>query len=138
MRRGFMLRPDLVNDPACQRLPGKEFARLFMAAARGEQNIFSRFVKPWNLRPPMCEWIKIRERIFRRDNYTCAYCGIRGVALECDHIVPLSRGGPNSDDNLTTACRRCNQSKRDKTVEEWRAQRGKGTVVSVVSQRLRH
>lgn len=72
------------------------------------------------LRPPPREWRIIRQRIFARDNYTCSYCGMRGGPLECDHITPIARGGSNHDGNLTTACRPCNQSKSDRTVEEWR------------------
>lgn len=71
-----------------------------------------------NLRPPQNEWSKIRIRVFYRDNFTCGYCGSKGGKLECDHIVPVSRGGSNEDDNLLTACRTCNRRKRDRTPEE--------------------
>lgn len=54
------------------------------------------------------------------DGYTCQYCGERGKRLECDHVVPVSRGGSNEHENLVTACFACNRSKRAKTVEEWR------------------
>lgn len=73
-----------------------------------------------DMRPHATVWRVIRERIFRRDDYTCAYCGVRGVSLECDHVVPVARGGGHEDENLTTACRACNRSKRDKLVSEWR------------------
>lgn len=46
-----------------------------------------------DMRPHVTVWSVIRERIFRRDDYTCAYCGTRGVSLECDHVVPVARGG---------------------------------------------
>lgn len=72
------------------------------------------------LRPHHLVWRVIRERIFQRDNYTCSYCGAHGVKLECDHIVPVARGGLHEDSNLTTACRACNRSKRDKLLTEWR------------------
>ena len=75
------------------------------------------------LRPSADIWRATRGRIFERDNYTCVYCGKRGVKLECDHVHPVSRGGSNDDDNLATACFDCNRSKRNKTVEEWRAQK---------------
>jgi 5-methylcytosine-specific restriction endonuclease McrA len=74
------------------------------------------------LRPPIDEWKAIRKRIFERDNYTCTYCGARSGELECDHVYPVSRGGNNSDNNLTTACKKCNRDKGSKTVEEWMAQ----------------
>lgn len=73
-----------------------------------------------DLRPSAEVWMKTRERIFMRDDYTCAYCDERGGRLECDHVVPVSRGGSNSDDNLVTACFYCNRSKRDKLLGEWR------------------
>lgn len=73
-----------------------------------------------DMRPHATAWRVIRERIFLRDDYTCAYCGARGVSLECDHVVPVARGGGHEDENLTTACRACNRSKRDKLVSEWR------------------
>lgn len=72
-------------------------------------------------RPCSHVWSVIRSRIFKRDDYTCQYCGERGKKLECDHVVPVSRGGAHSDDNLVTACFSCNRSKRDKLVSEWRA-----------------
>lgn len=72
-------------------------------------------------------WNKMRKDIFTRDNYTCYYCGVRGGVLEVDHIHPVSKGGNNDYGNLATACLKCNRSKRDKTVEEfrqWQARKG--------------
>ena len=71
-------------------------------------------------RPSTYLWNAIRARIFKRDNYTCTYCGKKGKRLECDHIVPVSRGGDHVDDNLTTSCFDCNRSKNDKLISEWR------------------
>lgn len=71
-------------------------------------------------RPPAHVWRSLRSQIFERDDYTCQYCGDRGVHLHCDHIVPVSRGGSNDISNLATSCQRCNQSKGCKTIEEWR------------------
>ena len=64
-------------------------------------------------------WAEIRAAIFARDGFRCTYCGSEGGRLECDHIVPMSRGGGHEPENLTTACASCNRSKRDKTLEEW-------------------
>ena len=74
-----------------------------------------------SLRPTPAEWRIIRQRIFKRDDYTCQYCQRRGVSLQCDHVIPVTRGGGHSDDNLVTACKPCNQAKRDKIVSiaEW-------------------
>ena len=54
-----------------------------------------------------------RFRIFKRDNFTCTYCGSQSpdVVLHVDHILPVSRGGTNKEDNLVTACDSCNLGK---------------------------
>ena len=56
---------------------------------------------------------KTRFEIFKRDNFTCQYCGkcVPSVILEVDHIIPVSKGGENSKDNLITACFECNRGK---------------------------
>lgn len=61
-----------------------------------------------------------RKEIFERDGYRCTYCGTSDGPFECDHIVPVSRGGTNDNSNLTTACVSCNRNKRAMTVAEWR------------------
>jgi hypothetical protein len=43
----------------------------------------------------------------------CSYCGVRGVSLTRDHIVPRSAGGPTFGWNTALACRPCNQLKDD-------------------------
>lgn len=58
-----------------------------------------------------------RRNIFKRDNHTCAYCG-SSDDLTVDHIVPKSKGGLNTWDNLITACRSCNNRKDDLSLEE--------------------
>ena len=68
-------------------------------------------------------WYAIRNRVFVRDNYTCTYCGKVGGKLEADHIIPVSAGGTDELKNLTTACRRCNRQKKDKSVNEFLAWR---------------
>lgn len=70
------------------------------------------------LRLPNDVWSPIRTRIFERDGYACQYCGTRDGRLECDHRIPLSRGGSDHDDNLVTACLSCNRSKGARTPEE--------------------
>jgi HNH endonuclease len=61
-------------------------------------------------------------KLFKRDRYTCAYCG--GVfpehELEREHIVPSSRGGRDTWMNVVSACRPCNQLKGAKKPEEAR------------------
>lgn len=58
-----------------------------------------------------------RRNIMHRDRYTCQYCGRRGD-LTIDHIIPRSRGGKDTWDNVTAACRRCNALKGCRTPKE--------------------
>lgn len=56
---------------------------------------------------------KTRFEVFKRDSFTCQYCGATAptVVLEIDHIVPVAGGGDNGLLNLATACRPCNSGK---------------------------
>jgi len=55
----------------------------------------------------------------------CAYCGAR-EADTFDHVIPLSRGGEHSINNVLPACRPCNERKHASTPDEWRARTRKG------------
>ncbi|MEC7434681.1 MAG: HNH endonuclease, partial [Actinomycetota bacterium] len=57
-----------------------------------------------------------RRAVFARDDYQCQYCGAHADSI--DHILPRSRGGHHSWENLVAACKPCNLSKRDRTPEE--------------------
>jgi len=59
-----------------------------------------------------------RRNILRRDNNQCQYCGKISSPLTLDHIIPRSRGGMDTWDNLVTACVRCNNRKGNQTPEE--------------------
>ena len=56
---------------------------------------------------------KKRFEIFKRDLFSCQYCGSKppNVLLEVDHILPVSKGGKNHDANLITSCFDCNRGK---------------------------
>ena len=58
-----------------------------------------------------------RQNIFKRDEFKCLYCGSE-KNLTIDHIMPSSRGGSNSWENLATCCKGCNNKKDNKTPEE--------------------
>jgi 5-methylcytosine-specific restriction endonuclease McrA len=64
----------------------------------------------------------MRMRIFLRDRFACQYCGVKGTAgdLTLDHILPRSRGGRSTPDNLCASCKRCNNRKGDRTPAEAR------------------
>jgi 5-methylcytosine-specific restriction endonuclease McrA len=59
-----------------------------------------------------------KREIFRRDKYTCQYCGTRGINLTIDHVVPRRLGGIHSWENLVTACASCNHRKGGRTIEQ--------------------
>lgn len=59
-----------------------------------------------------------RREIFRRDGYTCQYCGVQTHALTMDHVIPRHRGGTHTWENLVSACPSCNRRKGGRTPEE--------------------
>jgi|TARA_R110000823_G_C15896979_1_gene496562 5-methylcytosine-specific restriction endonuclease McrA len=62
-----------------------------------------------------------RRNVYNRDNYTCQYCSIRAKTkfdLTLDHIVPKSRGGPKTWDNIVSSCHQCNEKKGARTPKE--------------------
>ncbi len=61
-----------------------------------------------------------RRQLYRRDHFTCQYCGARpgSPELSIDHIVPRSRGGKATWVNCVLACVRCNRRKADRTPQE--------------------
>lgn len=60
------------------------------------------------------------KNLFRRDLNTCAYCGriYPDHKLNRDHIIPVSKGGPDTWMNCTTSCKVCNWEKDDRTPEQ--------------------
>jgi 5-methylcytosine-specific restriction endonuclease McrA len=70
------------------------------------------------VRVPYKEIPLTRRNIFFRDGHICQYCRYRGEDLTLDHVVPRSRGGVDSWENLVTACVRCNVKKGNRTPKE--------------------
>lgn len=58
-----------------------------------------------------------KQEVFRRDNYTCQYCGHTGKELTLDHVIPRRLGGSHTWENLVTACRQCNHRKGGRMAE---------------------
>lgn len=61
-----------------------------------------------------------RRNIYKRDRYTCQYCGAQpgSEELTIDHVQPRSRGGTSTWDNCVLACMVCNKRKADRTPTE--------------------
>lgn len=58
-----------------------------------------------------------RRNVFRRDRFTCQYCGIRpgSEELTIDHVMPRAQGGVSSWTNCVLACVTCNRTKANRT-----------------------
>jgi 5-methylcytosine-specific restriction endonuclease McrA len=59
-----------------------------------------------------------RHEVFRRDNYTCQYCGRHNIPLTVDHILPKHLGGQHTWTNVVAACPGCNHYKGGRRLEE--------------------
>jgi len=57
--------------------------------------------------------VRVRFEVFKRDRFTCSYCGKSppNVLLEVDHVIPRAAGGSDDIENLTTSCQDCNRGK---------------------------
>jgi 5-methylcytosine-specific restriction endonuclease McrA len=73
----------------------------------------------------LCHYVRVpfqarmalnRRAVFARDGHRCQYCG--ASAENIDHVIPRSKGGPHSWDNVVASCRPCNTRKRDRLLEE--------------------
>lgn len=71
----------------------------------------SKVERQWKL-PPVG-----RREVLKRDGHTCQYCGSR-KRLTLDHVIPKSKGGSHTWDNVVTACEPCNLKKGDRFLPE--------------------
>ena len=83
---------------------------------------FNEHYMEWKINNTKSDISKVlRDRILERDNYTCQYCGKSRwkdeIKLEVDHIIPISKGGTDNINNLTTSCRKCNRQKMNKILK---------------------
>lgn len=84
---------------------------------------YKTFVRPLIIR--LINYVKFRVknirvnriRIYKRDGHTCVYCGSK-KNLTIDHVIPKSKGGKNTWNNLVTCCSGCNLYKGDRTPEQ--------------------
>ena len=65
--------------------------------------------------------LNLRRRVLERDGYHCVYCDedLRESEIHMDHVIPESKGGPTSYDNLQVTCRKCNLAKGVLTESEF-------------------
>jgi hypothetical protein len=98
-----------------------EYAHLIAKGAGFEGNyafIMNRYQK---LKKGEIQWSDIarEDRILvERGKTACVYCGAE-ADLSWDHLIPVSKGGPNIISNQVVACRSCNSSKGNKDIFEW-------------------
>jgi 5-methylcytosine-specific restriction endonuclease McrA len=71
-----------------------------------------------NIRVPRVALQPTRTNILLRDEDTCQYCGKRSRDLTLDHIIPRSRGGQSTWENLVASCKACNGRKGSHLLKE--------------------
>ena len=62
---------------------------------------------------------RVAWKVYKRDDYTCQYCGITGIPLTVDHLVLWEEGGPTTEANLVTSCKKCNKTRGNTPYAEW-------------------
>lgn len=111
VKRAFLLlylkKADLLNEVASQRLRTVSASYPFPSVIK-----VSNYVTV-----PYRGVVLSRHNIFRRDSYTCQYCGTKSD-LTLDHLIPRSKGGKSNWTNLVTACKSCNAKKGDYALED--------------------
>jgi 5-methylcytosine-specific restriction endonuclease McrA len=86
-------------------------------AARGPYDRPAVIILTRYVRMPNSRRIPVTRRgVLRRDAFRCAYCGAHAATI--DHVLPRSRGGADSWENLVACCQRCNNTKGDRTPQE--------------------
>ena len=57
--------------------------------------------------------LNLRRRVLERDGYYCVFCDedLHDAEIHMDHVIPESKGGPTTYDNLQVTCRKCNLAK---------------------------
>lgn len=103
------------NAEQADGLASPDVAEIFAAMERRwEQQSKARSVR----RAEMA--VGLRFSVFMRDGFCCRYCGMGagdGAILHADHVMPASKGGPTTIDNLVTSCLECNLGKSNKLLQ---------------------
>lgn len=82
--------------------------------------------------------VRLRFEVFKRDRFTCVYCGRTppAVLLEIDHVLPRAAGGADGMDNLITSCADCNRGKGAVLLDEGRAPAISRAQVGALEERV--
>ena len=70
------------------------------------------------VRIPYKEIPLTRRNLMYRDHYRCQYCNAKTIDLTIDHVIPRSRGGSDTWENVVACCQKCNVKKGDRTPKE--------------------
>jgi 5-methylcytosine-specific restriction endonuclease McrA len=97
----FLKQTDLVETEVLTRAKDKTITKAFLR--KSERQISS----------------NVQWKVFQRDNYACRYCGLTGIPLTVDHLLLWEEGGPSTQDNLLSACKRCNRIRGSMHYAEW-------------------
>lgn len=103
----FLRKADLISDHPDRKLRSSDEAYEWPSVIR-----LKRYVHL-----PYRSVILSRKNVLRRDGFRCQYCG-SSHAITIDHVLPKSRGGPDTWENLVAACIPCNNKKGSRTPEE--------------------
>lgn len=100
---------------------GKEFNLRDLKLAyilNNPKQIYKRLTSIKRIRKPLPA--RLRWQILCRDDFKCKSCGLTSeeTILNVDHIIPISKGGKNEEDNLRTLCSLCNMGKSDKIIKK--------------------
>ena len=110
-----LLRPEQWSDERAYALYDGAVWRSDFTGALGLAEIETQFAPAGAAQPDSRPGIPaaMRRAVWQRDQGRCARCGAR-ERLEFDHIVPLSRGGSNTERNIELLCQDCNRAKSDR------------------------
>lgn len=62
---------------------------------------------------------RVSWKVYKRDNYTCRYCGNDDTPLTVDHLILWEELGPSIEENLVAACSKCNKVRGNTPYNEW-------------------
>lgn len=103
---------ELINSSARNRHKENPVLRLDASHRRRVSKINNSPISSYKISPE--DWIVNLNKF----NNKCFYCGTGNVKLTMDHVIPVSRGGLHSIENIVPACCSCNASKGDKMPDE--------------------